>query len=195
MTRRAGGYTLVEMVGVMALAAVATMMLYRFWPQMDASAQQTRFFSDLEALQREVRELYDGQMDFTGLTAAEVAARGTVPARLIDRNSGALRTPWGDPILLAPATLAGDAGAPAASAASIRFSVASQSDSEKRRLCRALMPRLVTLFDTIDIGGSSLGQQVAAQAVDLVPANQRAQMDALCETQVVADPWMGGTFQ
>lgn len=195
MTRRAAGFTLVELVGVMAFIAVAVMMLYRFWPRIDASASQTRFYSDLAALQKEVRDLYEGQMDFTGLSAADIATRGTVPARLIDPNTGALRTPWGDPIVVAPATLAGDTGAPAATAASIRFSVTSLVDAEKRATCRALMPRLAHLFDTLDIGGSSLGQQVAQGATDFLPANQRVQIDTLCDNQVVADPWMGGTFQ
>lgn len=195
MTMRARGYTLVEMVGVMAFAAVAAGIIYSFWPSLDRSSQQTRFFADLSDLVQEIRELQDGRLDYTGLSVADIAARGNLPARMYDRQTGALRTPWGDPIDVTPSVLAGDTGATTASAAMIRFSVASLSDAEKQSLCRSFMPRITQIFDTIDIGGSSLGQQVAVNAPDLPSPTQRTQIDALCTTQVLADPWMGGTFQ
>lgn len=192
---RQRGFSLIELMMVLVFVALASAALLRLWPSMDQSASHTRFYNDLVGLQAEVRELYAGQLDYTGLSAADVIARGSVPAGVLDRQNGALRTPWGEALLLSPATLAGDTGAPSASAALIRFSVASLADSEKQATCRALMPRLAEQFDTIDIGGSSLGQQVVAGGADLPSATRRAQIDSLCESQILVDPWMGGTFQ
>lgn len=102
---RSRGFTLLEAMGVVALAAIVMAVVMALVPVARNNVRGAAFLSDLQTLVDRIRQDYTLRDGYVGLTATDAIARGLVPSAL-QNGTTAIVSPWGGWV-----TLASDAGA------------------------------------------------------------------------------------
>lgn len=103
--QRSFGFTLIEIMAVITLAAIGLSIVMALTPVARNNVRGAAFLSDLQTLVDRIRQDYTLRDSYVGLTATEAIARGLVPSAL-QNGSTAIISPWGGWV-----TLQSDAGA------------------------------------------------------------------------------------
>lgn len=107
LRRRQGGFTLIELAIVIALAALIMFIVFARLTKTQNSRISSDEASQLTQIMTDARTKFASQGDFTGVTSKVLIDNGLIPSRMVSGST--VVTGWGTTVVAAPINLNGTA--------------------------------------------------------------------------------------
>lgn len=184
------GFTLIEIMIVIAVIAVASMAVWGLIVPMQQQIDDRRLQRDVLLLRDSLREQIREQPDTTEWTVADrLITRGLAPRSMIRWENRTLWTPWTDPVQVVQELPPGDPSAILAETLAIDVSMASLSTESRRGLCERLARALRPEFLALRVGATPI-RSLSPNARDASAADEDLQLQAACANATTMRMWL-----
>lgn len=141
------GFTLLEILLVIGIAAVIAIAAFMAWPAVQSSQRANAEQSRAMTIAAGIKQAYNGR--YAGVTDANVIAAKIPPSDMID--GATLNSSWGEAVTVAPVT--GD---------NSKFTISYAAVPEA--VCLKLAPGLGQSFENVTVGGTPIRDDAAGTA-------------------------------
>lgn len=140
------GFTLLEILLVIGIAAVIAIAAFMAWPAVQSSQRANAEQSRAMTIAAGVKQAYNGR--YSGVSNENVIRAKIPPSDMI--NGTALNSSWGGTVTVAPA------------ATNTKFTIT--YDTVPENVCLKLAPGLGQSFENVTVGGTAIRDDAAGTA-------------------------------
>lgn len=145
-TKKAQGFSLIELLLVIAIIAILAIAAFIIFPQVQASSRANTERSNINTIAACAKSAFNGR--YTGLSNATAISAECAPSSMVSGVDG-ITSSWGQPVTVT--------GAPTT------FTIA--YDALPKSVCLKLVPGLLNNFDSVAVGGATLNKDSIPTAV------------------------------